>query len=511
MFRPTMIGSVLLLALAAPAVAQPGGDFGGRGGGFSRGGERGFPGGPGGSDGGDFRTRMLQRLDANGNGMIDPEESQGRAQGFIQRMAQDAGLDPNGPISLDRLLGGGGRGGSPRSDARGGNRGNSPQQGANNRSSSSKESDPYAAIPGFGDETVPGFGINPLSLGGKIVDLEKTYDRRVLDFVDRTMEQSDKNKNGILERDEWASVSWRGDPRESDLDKDGRLTKAEMAERLATRFREGEGREGGGRDGGGGRRRGEGSFGPPEGMGGRGGFGGFGGFGGGPPGGPQFGPPEGFGGGPPGGFPGGPQSGPPEGFRRGGEDGERGRGGGDGERGGRFGGRGGFDPTDMIRRMDQNGDGMIQPDEIDERRREFISERFGVDFSKPVSIEDIARGFQDRMRERDAGRGSEQARQAQQKKKEEVPQDSYRKTGAERLQNRKSYRSAGPALPEGMPEWWATKDVDQDGQVTLAEYVGRDRSSSFDRFSDLDSNGDGIVTAREAHSASADASAGDKP
>ncbi len=438
--------AVLLVGLfVTSAVAQ-------RGGGGGRGGFGGGP--PGGDAGGDFRARILERIDANGNGVIEPNEAEGRAQGFIERMARDAGINPGGPIPISRLLGGSGNRGRSGSESRRSDRGSSSgrdsNRGSSGRSSSrsSSDSEEFPAVSPFGDESVPGFGINPLTLNGKIINLEKRYDGRVLEYVERTMERYDKNKNGILERNEWSDVSWRTDPRESDLDQDGRLTKAEMAERMAGRFREGESNRGRdqGRDQGRSedRRRG----GPPE-----------------------------------------------QESRRGGPPGN------EGDRGRRPGGRGGFDPTEMVRRFDQNGDGVIQPDEVDEGRRRFLSERMGIDLSQPVRVEDIARNIQDRMRQREEGRSSERrdGRQRRQQEEEKVTTDSYRKTGAERLKNRKSYRIQLATLPDDLPEWWSDRDTNEDGQVTLAEYVRGSRDPASDEFLDLDSNRDGIVTSHEAH------------
>ena len=176
---------------------------------------------------------------------------------------------------------------------------------------------------------------------------------------------------------------------------------------------------------------------------------------------------------------------------------------GDRGRGGRFGGRGGPpDPTEMIRRMDQNGDGVIQPDEIDERRRRFMSEGMGIDFSQPVPVEEIAKRIQERMtRGQEEARSRDQAQQAEQKKKEEAARDAYRITGTERLKNRKSYRAEAAALPDKLPDWWSGKDANLDGQITLAEYLGNEPDRSSDPFSDLDRNRDGVVTAQEAHAA----------
>ena len=102
--------------------------------------------------------------------------------------------------------------------------------------------------------------------------------------------------------------------------------------------------------------------------------------------------------------------------RRGGDSG----GGRGGERGG-FRGRGGggppggFDPTFILRRMDRNGNGRLDPDEIDGRAR-FMIERFapGVDTSKPISIDEMRKKIQEareqRDRERRSGRGGDRRR-----------------------------------------------------------------------------------------------------
>jgi hypothetical protein len=142
---------------------------------------------------------------------------------------------------------------------------------------------------------------------------------------------------------------------------------------------------------------------------------------------------------------------------------------------------------------------VIQPDEVDERRRQFIEERMGIDLSRPVRVEEVANSIRERMGQRTDGRSADSRAQQAQQAKEEVSKDAYRVTGTERLKNRRSYRSEAVALPEDLPSWWTDKDANGDGQVTLSEYLGRDLSNSYDAFSDLDSNRDGIVTAHEAH------------
>ena len=67
-----IVGFAVPVSMHAPAYAQ----------------FRGGGGPPGGGAGGDFRQRMLQRMDRNGNGVLEPGEVDERARGFIDRMAQ---------------------------------------------------------------------------------------------------------------------------------------------------------------------------------------------------------------------------------------------------------------------------------------------------------------------------------------------------------------------------------------------------------------------------------------
>lgn len=107
--------------------------------------------------------------------------------------------------------------------------------------------------------------------------------------------------------------------------------------------------------------------------------------------------PPGFGGGPPfGGFGGGP---PSFGGGFGGREGGFGsRDGGSREGGSREGGFGGFDPSMFLGRMDRNGNGMLDLDEMEGPAR-FMIERMArgnpsIDMSKPIPLSKITEAFQ---------------------------------------------------------------------------------------------------------------------
>jgi Ca2+-binding EF-hand superfamily protein len=96
---------------------------------------------------------------------------------------------------------------------------------------------------------------------------------------------------------------------------------------------------------------------------------------------------------------------------------QRGGGFGGGDRGGPGGGGraggpgGGFNPVDFLRRLDTNGNGILEPSEIDDRSRGFI-ERIardvpGINLNRPIPIDRLARGFEQMRQQRAAQTGGD--------------------------------------------------------------------------------------------------------
>jgi len=63
-----------------------------------------------------------------------------------------------------------------------------------------------------------------------------------------------------------------------------------------------------------------------------------------------------------------------------------------------------------------------------------------------------------------------------------------------------SYRflTAAERLPTGLPDWFTPKDKNQDGQVTMAEWIRFWSDEAAAEFAERDLNGDGIIVAAEA-------------
>lgn len=240
MFRPAAIARVaitlLILFVCCELVqAQPGRGRGGPGGGRGPGG--GGPGGGrgpgGGGPGGGFDpTEMLRRMDANGNGQLDPNEVSDRARGFLNRMTEGTGIDTSKPISIERL--------KRVMDERRREREREYQRSNDQQNRSRQEEEDELVVKGFElDEElplVPGFDLpsdSPLLATGP---LEDRYDKEIMERVERAFRYYDRNKDEILDKEEIKNGRWSDNPYDYDLNKDGKLSKVELCERYAKRY-----------------------------------------------------------------------------------------------------------------------------------------------------------------------------------------------------------------------------------------------------------------------------------
>lgn len=248
--RFALIFSLCCTMLAPMAQAQRGGDRGGGGGergggggGFPTRGGGGFPTRGGGEGGGGFPTRggggtpgrggdtggrggfdpssMLSRFDTNKNGSIEPSEAQGPAQFFLQRLAQsNPKIDLKKPIPISMLTeaiqsargGGGAGGGTP--------------------TSGSQSDELELLVPGFTMDFIPepllGFG------AGSEMYAVRVEERDMKESEER-MRRYDSNKDGKLDARELRSGRWSDDPMSYDRNRDGFITKSELAVRYAKR------------------------------------------------------------------------------------------------------------------------------------------------------------------------------------------------------------------------------------------------------------------------------------
>lgn len=158
----------------------------------------------------------LKGLDSNQNGKLDPSEVSGRTAGFLR----DMGFDTKDSISIDRVIEKieKDRGEQSRRDDR-----------SNSRSSKDKET---LKTPTFGavSEPVPSFGT------GQSSAIESMFSTDVIDQVNQTLREYDRNKDQVLDEREIGRGRWGNpSPKESDTNGDGKLSRIELMNRYRAR------------------------------------------------------------------------------------------------------------------------------------------------------------------------------------------------------------------------------------------------------------------------------------
>jgi len=222
---------------------------------------------------------FLKRLDANGNGMLDPAEIEGRFGYFIKRMAENnPRLDVSRPIPIDRVaeefqrmreqrMGGGGGPGGPGGGPMGrggpgggmmgrggpggggppfGGPGGGPQPGRRDRGrrdsqgGGQEQQSPYRSavtefeplVPGFGEEDVltpaPGFGAEAELFTVEVTDQDRREAERAFGYYDR-------NRDRKIDADEMKRSRYGADLPMYDKNRDGQITLNEMEYRYARR------------------------------------------------------------------------------------------------------------------------------------------------------------------------------------------------------------------------------------------------------------------------------------
>lgn len=193
-----------------------GGDRGGFGGGFGERGER------GGFSGGPDPSSFLTRMDANGNGMLDPEEMQGPARFMLERLARDnPKIDLTKPIPFSTI-----------SEAF--------QRMRSGFSSGSSDEEfimtpeKTSLVPGFASSAkkekiaIPGFGVSGEAPPIKVEEQD-------LKDAEERMRRYDRNNDQSLDENEVKEARLSDSPMQFDRNRDGKLSLQELAARQARR------------------------------------------------------------------------------------------------------------------------------------------------------------------------------------------------------------------------------------------------------------------------------------
>ena len=177
-------------------------------------------------------AERLRQLDQDGDGRLSDEEIPERVRPFLMRAAQNAGLDRSQPLSIDALAAA--VSGRPAAQDEG------AAAAASAGDAPKSNGDDERLVPGFGVDAelpaVPGFGAEDESGSGATknrgLTLEDRYGSAVIRYVEGILQRYDRDKSGVLEKNEWEGGRWRTPPETSDTDNDGRLTREELCERV---------------------------------------------------------------------------------------------------------------------------------------------------------------------------------------------------------------------------------------------------------------------------------------
>lgn len=175
--------------------------------------------------------------------------------------------------------------------------------------------------------------------------------------------------------------------------------------------------------------------------------------------------------------------------------------------------RGGFGPESIMERLDENGNGRLDPDEISQSRMPIgdMAERAGLDPRRGLDAEDVARIFEtmQRMREsgEDFGRGgfgrggrgdSDGGFGRGGSGRGGFGDRGFDRSGrgGDRSGDTKG-KEPPPRVTVDLQALYLPGDIDGDGQIAMAEWIKWKSRSALADFLSLDRNADGILTPRE--------------
>jgi len=411
-------------------------------------------------------------MDANKNGQIDPEEMSDRSRPFLEQAAQRAGLDPKKPIPISKLVeapSGGESGqpggtpgtpppGPPESSSDGdrrdrGDRGNERSDRDRDRdrdrsrdesrssSSGSSSSSKTPTVPGFGSDTklpkAVGFDAPSPSASAANAAFAQKYDRRVIEMLDGMLKEYDRNRDDILDEEEMKKMNWRSDPKESDINKDGKLSRTELADRLAKRFQAERGPASGGSSA----------------------------------------------------SPAGGSNQQSEEYQRVKKYAESLLKQNDSNSNGLLEKNEWSEVKSITKDTDTNNDGIVTLDELVAKLSSF-----GKSSGSTASSGSASPSSSPSSSSPSPGSGPGGSRYGSGGPSRYGSSASTSKPG-----DRKTYRALSPLerLPKGLPDWFARNDADGDGQVHMSEYTTSWTDAKAEEFTKLDLNGDGFITSFE--------------
>jgi Ca2+-binding EF-hand superfamily protein len=169
---------------------------------------------------------MLRGFDANKDGVIDPREVPEDRRRFLGFIGSRMGVDFSKPVAIDKLR----------------------EKATQQFGGDAKNKEPEPLVPGFGVEreevVVLAFGerepettsyssSSSSSRGGGSSRSSGEQNSRAEGFANMMMRRYDRDGDGVLRRDKGEWNDLRGDPNETDRNRDGKIDRNEMIARVS--------------------------------------------------------------------------------------------------------------------------------------------------------------------------------------------------------------------------------------------------------------------------------------
>ena len=165
----------------------------------------------------------------------------------------------------------------------------------------------------------------------------------------------------------------------------------------------------------------------------------------------------------------------------------------------------------LLQRYDRNGDGRLQPEEW--RQMPAGAQLADLDRDQVITVDELVQGIVAygefrRIRlphpgfgpDRLAGPGQKPPAGAKAAAATQPSDDADKPLDPEALEAMRreaKFHVRASRLPSGLPNWFAARDDDGDGQLTLSEFAPKPTPAELEEFRRYDLNGDGMLTAKE--------------